>query len=147
MDKRQILGYGGAGLLLIGFFSPLFTISLMGFSKSFGFADFLADGSWASILVLVAMAGAAVLTILKKYKLLLIPAGLVVAMLVYMVINIASSIASSGIDSAMAESIVNMLQPSFGWLFLVLGPAALVVAAFLKPAAPAAPSAPVEPAV
>ena len=119
----------------------------MGFSKSFGFADFLADGSWASILVLVAMAGAAVLTILKKYKLLLIPAGLVVAMLVYMVINIASSIASSGIDSAMAESIVNMLQPSFGWLFLVLGPAALVVAAFLKPAAPAAPSAPVEPAV
>ena len=147
MNKRQILGYGGAGLLLIGFFSPLFTISLMGFSKSFGFADFLADGSWASILVLVAMAGAAVLTILKKYKLLLIPAGLVVAMLVYMVINIASSIASSGIDSAMAESIVNMLQPSFGWLFLVLGPAALVVAAFLKPAAPAAPSAPVEPAV
>lgn len=147
MDKRQILGYGGAGFLLIGFFSPLFTISLMGFSKNFGFADFLANGSWASILVLVAMAGAAVLTFLKKYKLLLIPAGLVVAMLVYLVINIASSLASSGIDSAMAESLVKMLQPSFGWLFVVLGPAALAVAAFLKPVSAAAPAAPVDPAV
>lgn len=147
MDKRQILGYGGAGLLLIGFFSPLFTISLMGFSKSFSFADFLADGSWASILVLVAAALAVVLTVLKKYKLLLIPAGLVVAMLVYMVVNLASNIASSGLDSAMAESLVKMLQPSFGWLFLVLGPVAFVLAGFLKQAAPAAASVSAEPTV
>lgn len=139
MDKRQILGYGGAGLLLIGFFSPLFTISLMGFSRNFGFVDFLSEGSWASILVLVAVVGAVVLTILKKYKLLLIPAGLVVAMLGYMVVNLASSLASSGIDSAMVESLVKMLQPSFGWLFLVLGPVALVFSGFLKFPAPQAP--------
>jgi hypothetical protein len=132
MDKRQILGYGGAGLLLIGFFSPLFTISLMGFSKNFGFVDFLSEGSWPSILVLVSVAIAVVLTILKKYKLLLIPAGLVVAMLGYMVVNLASSLASSGIDSAMAESLVKMLQPSFGWFFLVVGPVALVLSGFLK---------------
>jgi hypothetical protein len=139
MDKRQLLGYGGAGLLLIGFFSPLFTISLMGFSRNFGFVDFLSEGSWASILVLVAVALAAVLTILKKYKLLLIPAGLVVAMLVYLVANLAGNLASSGIDSAMAEALIKMLQPSFGWLFLVLGPAALVVASFLKLTPPVAP--------
>jgi hypothetical protein len=139
MDKRQILGYGGAGLLLIGFFSPLFTISLMGFSRNFGFVDFLSEGSWASILVLVAVVIAAVLTILKKYKLLLIPAGLVVAMLVYLVVNLAGNLASSGIDSAMAETLIKMLQPSFGWLFLVLGPAALVVAGFLKLTPPVAP--------
>jgi hypothetical protein len=139
MDKRQILGYGGAGLLLIGFFSPLFTISLMGFSRNFGFVDFLSEGSWASILVLVAVVIAAVLTILKKYKLLLIPAGLVVAMLVYLVVNLAGNLASSGIDSAMAETLIKMLQPSFGWLFLVLGPAALVVAGFLKLTPPAPP--------
>lgn len=140
MDKRQILGFGGAGILLIGFFSPLFTISLMGFSKNFGFVDFLSEGSWASILVLVSVAIAVVLTILKKYKLLLIPAGLVVAMLGYMVVNLASSLASSGIDSAMLESLVNMLQPSFGWLFMVLGPVALVLAGFAKFPAPAAPT-------
>jgi lysylphosphatidylglycerol synthetase-like protein (DUF2156 family) len=142
MDKRQLLGYGGAGLLLIGFFSPLFTISLMGFSRNFGFVDFLSEGSWASILVLVAVALAAVLTILKKYKLLLIPAGLVVAMLVYLVANLAGNLASSGIDSAMAETLIKMLQPSFGWLFLVLGPVALVLSGFMKPAPLATPAEP-----
>jgi len=140
MDKRQILGYSGAALLLIGFFTPLFSISFMGFTKTIGFVDFIAEGSWASILVLVAMAGAAVLTFLKKYKLLLIPAGLIVALLVYLVANLASSLASSGIDSAMLESLVNMLQPSFGWLFMVLGPVALVLAGFVKFPAPAAPT-------
>ena len=146
MDKRQIIGYGGAALLLAGFFSPLFTISFMGFTKNFGFIDFLSEGSWASILVLVAIVGAIVLTALKKYKLLLIPAGLIVAMLVYLVANMASNLASSGIDASMVESLANMLQPSFGWLFLVLGPVALVLAGFLKFPAPQAPT-PEAPAV
>ena len=141
MDKRQILGFGGAALLLIGFFTPIFSISLMGFTKTIGFVDFISQGSWASILVLVAVVGAAVLTALKKYRLLLIPAVLIVALLVYIVANLASSLAGSGVDSSQLNALLQMLQPSFGWFFLAVGPVALVLAALLKPAAPAAPAA------
>jgi hypothetical protein len=135
MDRRQILGFSGAALLLVGFFTPLFSISFMGFSKSIGFVDFISQGSWASILVLVSVVAAAVLTALKRYMLLLVPAGLVVALLIYVVTNLTSSLVSTGVDSTMVSTLLKLLQPGFGWFFLVVGPVALVLGAFLKPKA------------
>jgi hypothetical protein len=128
MDSR-ILGIVGGVLLLIGVFCPLFGFDLMGVSQS---VAYMGSGttSWEGlVMILMGIAGIA-LAVLRKYKLLLIPGVIALAVLAYDYLTYKSKMsdALAGADSSVREQMENAVSLKWGWIVLILGALTLIIA-------------------
>jgi hypothetical protein len=126
MDSR-ILGIVGGVLLIIGVFCPLIGIEMLGVNISY--IGSVAGTSWEGlVLILLGIAGIA-LAVLRKYKLLLVPGILALAILAYDYFSFkakfSEAVAGAGERSAEIENAVSM---KWGWIVLILGALALLAA-------------------
>ena len=89
MDSR-ILGIVGGVLLIIGVFCPLVGVDIMGISQNFAY---IGSGTGVDmkglILILLGIVGIA-LAVVRKYKLLLVPGILAIAILAFDYFNFKS---------------------------------------------------------
>lgn len=127
MDSR-ILGIVGGVLLLIGVFCPLVGVDFMGQSMS---VSYIGSGntSWEGLLmILLGIAGIA-LAVLRKYKLLLVPGILALAIIAYDYFSfkakMSEMLSAAGSRSTELENAVSM---KWGWIVLILGALALLAA-------------------
>ena len=128
MDSR-ILGIVGGVLLLIGVFCPIFGIELMGDSQN---VAYMGSGttSWEGlVMILLGIAGIA-LAVLRKYKLLLIPGILALVVLAYDYFTYKSKMseALAGAGDAVRAQMENAVSLKWGWIVLILGAIALLIA-------------------
>lgn len=128
MDSR-ILGIVGGVLLLIGVFCPLVGVDFMGQSMTVSYIGSGTGTSWEGLLmILLGIAGIA-LAVLRKYKLLLIPGILALAIVAYDYFSFKSKMSemmsAAGTRSTELENAVSM---KWGWIVLILGALALIAA-------------------
>jgi hypothetical protein len=132
MDSR-ILGIVGAVLVLVGIFLPIVTVtaSQAGISQSASFFDALKAGSWEGYVVLLAGIASIALAVLRKYKLLLVTGVITLGVVLLNLINMKSSIAKAmgQTDAASLEAMgVDISTQWLGWIVLILGGLALLIA-------------------
>jgi hypothetical protein len=127
MDSR-ILGIVGGVLLLIGVFCPLVGVDFLGQSMT---VSYIGSGntSWEGLLmILLGIAGIA-LAVLRKYKLLLVPGILALAIVAYDYFSfkakMSEMLSAAGSRSSELENAVSM---KWGWVVLILGALALLAA-------------------
>jgi len=114
-DRRQLFGLLGSGLLILGTFVPLISVPLL------GTMNYFANGKGDGIFIIGYSALALLFTVLKRYKLLWIPAILSIAQLTYALITFTQKMSeASGLISISME---------WGWLVLFAGAVLLVLAA------------------
>jgi hypothetical protein len=117
-DRRQLFGLLGSGLLILGTFVPLISVPLL------GTMNYFANGKGDGIFIIGYSALALLFTVLKRYKLLWIPAILSIAQLTYALITFTQKMSeASGLISISME---------WGWLVLFAGAILLVLAAARK---------------
>ena len=117
-DRRQLFGLLGSGLLILGTFVPLISVPLL------GTMNYFANGKGDGIFIIGYSALALLFTVLKRYKLLWIPAILSIAQLTYALITFTQKMSeASGLISISME---------WGWLVLFAGAILLVLSAARK---------------
>jgi hypothetical protein len=126
MDSR-ILGIIGGVLLLIGVFCPLIYVEPI--QMSVAYIGSGAGTSWEGLLLILLGIAAIALAVLRKYKLLLVPGIIALAILAYDYFQFKSKMSemvsagsASGVD---VDSLVSM---KWGWIVLILGALVLLVA-------------------
>lgn len=132
MDSR-ILGIVGGVLILLGIFLPIVTVSASqaGISQSASFFDAIKAGSWEGYVLLLAGIASIVLAVLRKYKLLIVTGVISLGVIVLNLINMKSSIAKAmgQTDAAALEAMgVDISTQWLGWIVLILGGVALLIA-------------------
>ena len=128
MDSR-ILGIVGGVLLLIGVFCPLVGVDFMGQSMTVSYIGSVAGTSWEGLLlILLGIAGIA-LAVLRKYKLLLVPGIVALAIIAYDYFSfkakMSEMMSTAGAQSSALEDAVSM---KWGWIVLILGALVLLIA-------------------
>ncbi|HEY8201057.1 MAG TPA: hypothetical protein VII47_06865 [Actinomycetota bacterium] len=147
-SSRQTIGIVGAVVLALGVFAPIVRLPLVGDVNYFSNGN----GEGAVVLVLAVAAGALVLT--ERYRLVLVPAGLSLGMIVYRYVDIQRQLHDArvalervgnlleglGGSRGLGGLAVKAVQFQWGWVVLLAGVALLGVAALMpeqgKPAAP-----------
>lgn len=136
MNKRQILGFAGAGLLAIGVFAPLISIPIAGSINYFN------NGSGDGVIVLVLAIISAFLVAIRRYRVLWVTGLACLGLIGFSFMNISSSLAE--FEREMADNPFRGLanvQMQWGWMVLVTGAVLLLAAAASKGAAPQQPPA------
>ena len=133
-NQRQLFGYGAAVLLALATFLPIATLPLV------GSLNYFANGQGDGVFVLISAAIAGTLIALKRYKLVLIPAGIAIAVTLFTFINLLMKIneMKAGLSdslegnpfSELAQGLAASVQLEWGWFILFLAEAALVLVAF-----------------
>jgi hypothetical protein len=128
MDSR-ILGIVGGVLLLIGVFCPIFGFDLMGVSQSVAYIG-SGNTSWEGLVLILLAIAAIALAVLRKYKMLLIPGVLALVVLAYDYLTYKSKMseALAGAGDAVREQMENAVSLKWGWIVLILGALALIIA-------------------
>jgi hypothetical protein len=117
-DRRQLFGLIGSGLLILGTFLPLVSVPLV------GSLTYFANGKGDGVFIIGFSVLAIVFTLIKKFKLLWIPAILSLAQLTYALITFSQKMSeTSGLLTISME---------WGWLVLYAGGILLVLAALAK---------------
>jgi hypothetical protein len=126
MDSR-ILGIVGGVLLLIGVFCPLIFVEPL--SLNISYIGSGAGTSWEGLLLILLGIAAIALAVLRKYKLLLVPGLIALAIIAYDYFSFKSKMSEmmSGAGSRSAE-LENAVQMKWGWIVLILGALVLLVA-------------------
>lgn len=128
MDSR-ILGIIGGVLLLIGVFCPLVGVDFMGQSMSVAYIGSGTGTSWEGLLLILLGIAAIALAVLRKYKLLLVPGIIALAILAYDYFSFKSKmsemISGAGAQGTAVQDAVSM---KWGWIVLILGALALLAA-------------------
>ena len=137
MDSR-IVGIIGGVLLLIGVFCPLVGVDILGQSMS---VSYIGSGqtSWEGlVLILLGIAGIA-LAVLRKGKLLIVPGIVAIAILAYDYFSFKSKMSEqlAGAGDAVRAQMENAVSMKWGWIVLLLGALALIVAGAVGRNAPA----------
>ena len=138
MDSR-ILGIVGGVLLLIGVFCPLVGVDFMGQSMSVSYIGSGTGTSWEGlVLILLGIAGIA-LAAMRKGRLLIVPGIVAIAILAYDYFSFKSKMSESlaGAGDAMRQQMEDAVSMKWGWIVLLLGAIALLIAGAMggKPAA------------
>jgi hypothetical protein len=128
MDSR-ILGIVGGVLLIIGVFCPLVGVDFMGQSMSVSYIGSDAGTSWEGLLMILLGIASIALAVLRKYKLLLVPGIIALAIVAYDYFSFKSKmsemVSAAGSRSTEVENAVSM---KWGWIVLILGAIALLIA-------------------
>jgi hypothetical protein len=130
MDSR-ILGIVGGVLLLVGIFLPIVTVTAPEVNQSVSFFDAIKAGSWEGYVVMLAGIASIVLAVLRKYKLLLLTGVISLGVIILNLINMKSSLAKGlgQTDPAALEAMgINVSTQWLGWIVLILGGVALLIA-------------------
>ena len=132
-DRRQLFGYIASGVLALATFLPIATLPIVGSLSYFN------NGQGDGLFVLLAAVLAAALVAIKKYILVLIPAGIALAITMFTMITLMSKIneLKSGLEASMegnpfaglAETIAASVKLEWGWIILILAEVALVLIA------------------
>ena len=138
MDSR-IIGIIGGVLLIIGTFCPLVGVDFLGQTMNVSFIGSVAGTSWDGLLLLLFGIAGIALAVLRKYRLLLIPGILSLAIVAYNYFSFKSKMAE--MLAARGPEAENAVSMKWGWIVLILGGLALVAAGALNTNAPAPGSA------
>ncbi len=132
-DQRQLFGYIASGLLAFATFLPIATMPIV------GSLNYFSNGKGDGVFVLLAALAAGVLVALKKYKLVLIPAGIAIAVTLFTLINLSIKIneLKAGLGESLegnpfaelAQGLAASVQLEWGWFVLILAEVALVLVA------------------
>ena len=124
-NQKQLLGYIAAGVLGLGTFLPAVSMPIVGTMTYFN------NGQGDGTFVLIAAGVAALLVALKKFKFVLIPALLAVAITGYDLINFMVKIndMKSSMEGNLFAGLADSIQLQFGWAAMILGEVALVLMA------------------
>jgi hypothetical protein len=128
-DRRQLFGLIGAGLLILGTFLPLVSLPIV------GSMNYFLNGKGDGVYVIGYGALASVFALIKKYKLLYIPAALAIAQLSYALINFNQKLSEASAmlqNNIFGQGLASTIHLDWAWVVLYAGAALLVVAAVLK---------------
>ena len=128
-DRRQMLGLAGAALLIIGTFLPLVTMPIV------GSLNYFLNGKGDGIYVVGYGLLAILFTLIKRYKLLWIPALLAIAQLTFALINFNQKLADATAmleGNIFGQGLAASVHLDWAWIVLYAGAALLVVAATRK---------------
>jgi hypothetical protein len=151
--SRQTVGVTGAVVLALGVFAPIVTMPLV------GDIDYFRRGNGEGPAILLLAALAAGLALARKYRLILLPAGLSLGMIGYKFLDVRAKLhdARAALDSLgplrpLGALAVDAIRLRWGWAAMLAGIALLFVAAFMPEQgdagqAPAGPDAGEEPPV
>lgn len=136
--NNRILGIAGSALLIIGFFLPI--ISVMGLI-SFSYFDFIRlspAGGITGLAILILGVVGLVFSLKNKYRLLLIPGVLTLAILVLDFFRMKSAMGSaSGAEGGdIADQMSSSVGIGWGFFVLAIGAIVLIVAGVMKSAVP-----------
>ncbi len=134
MDSR-ILGIIGGVLLIIGTFCPLVYVEFLDQSVTY----FSPRASWEGIVMILLGIVAIALAVLRKYKLLLIPGILSLAIAAYDYFSFKSQLSAAvgRVDESVREQAENAISMKWGWIVFILGGLILLAAGALGKNAPA----------
>jgi hypothetical protein len=139
--NNRILGILGSALLIIGVFLPI--LSLMGV-VTFSYFDFirLDPGTFfTGILILLLGIVSMLLTLAKKYKLLILTGIIALGMLAFDFYRIRSGMDSvAGGSGSTPPEVADSVGLGWGFYVMVIGAIALIVAGVMKSTAPATPA-------
>lgn len=136
MDSR-ILGIVGGVLLIIGAFCPLIGVDFLG--QTMNVSYFSPQASWEGIVMLLLGIASIALAVLRKFKLLLIPGILALAITAFDYFSFKSKFADAlgAASETMREQMENAVSMKWGWIVLILGGLVLLAAGALGKNAPA----------
>ena len=142
MERAQLrpaLGIGGAILLFIGVFLPIVQVPFL------GSVNYFQNGKGDGVILIVLAVISVFIVAGKEFKYLWITGGASLATLGYTLFNFNSrmSVAHSQMQRDLANNpyadvgsaFLNMVQFQWGWAVLVIGAAALLASAALRPSA------------
>src|ERR1044071_2266470 len=118
MDSR-ILGIVGGVLLLIGVFCPLVGVDFLGQSMT---VSYIGSGntSWEGLLMILLGIAGIDLAVLRKYKLLLVPGILVVAIMGYDYFSSKAKMSKIwGAEGSGSAELENAVSMKWGWIVLI----------------------------
>jgi hypothetical protein len=134
--KQQLVGFGGAILLLIGVFLPVISAPIVGAISLINNGQ--GDGSVILILAIITI----ILVFVNKVELLWIPAGLSGLILVLDFYHMSSRISrmkeemtsqmQGNMFGGLAEAMMSTVQLQYGWVVLAIGCVLLILAPFIK---------------
>jgi hypothetical protein len=128
LDVRQVLGFLGALMLIIGVFSPVLSAPII------GAITYIKDGGGDGVLILAFALMALVLTAQGQFRGLYFPAALSLAVMAFTFFQTRNLMDNLRRDSgAQASYTSGLVQFQWGWGVLLVGVLLLVVAAQMRP--------------
>lgn len=126
LERLRYLGLSGALLLLVGVFSPLATHPEMGAIRMLS-----TSASFAAGVILIIMAlGCAVLSLVGRYRRLLLTGGMSLVLVVLMFITLQRQLAGAANQPDIAAQVADVAI-SWGWVVLFIGSITLIVTGYL----------------
>lgn len=122
MSRNQIIGFSGAAIIIAGVFAPIFHVPVT------GSINYYHEGAGDGIIILLLAVLSLLLLLAKKYKGLWFTGFASLGMISYTFITITSAI--SDMEAFVTANAV--VQIKWGWIFLILGAALLIVSAALR---------------
>ena len=137
MDSR-ILGIIGGVLLIVGAFLPIVGVDFMGSSLNISFLGGMTGSSWEGILFILLGLACIALAVMRKYKLLLVPGLIALAVIAFDYFRFKSKLSEmlSGAGERAAE-VENAISMKWGWIVLILGALAAIIAGLTSKNLPA----------
>jgi hypothetical protein len=133
MERKQIFGLVGSLLLLMGVFMPIISLPII------GSMNYFQNGKGDGVIILVLAVISLVITLTKKYKLLLITGFLSLGMMAFTLINfwvrmndLEKSMGDNPFAKSLGKAVMSTVQIQWGWIVLVIGAVTLIVAALIK---------------
>ena len=137
-DKRKVLGLAGAGLLLLGVFTPIISFPIM------GSLNYIQNGEPEGIIVILLAVISFVLVLINQYKALYVTGAGALGLLALTLINFEHRVSDAGNRIQIDLSADNPFKDfgnlgyhsaelQWGWVILALGGLLIVAAAYAKP--------------
>jgi hypothetical protein len=133
--KSQIIGFVGCLCLIIGCFTPLVSVPIIG---SF---NYFHNGSGDGILILAFALISGIALIFRKYIKILFLTGLTsLGIVIYDFFNISNTVSNiQSTNFGMFNFLASSIQIEYGWAFLIIGSILIIVTALLELMAPKEP--------
>lgn len=129
LSKKQILGFTGAAILVIGVFMPVVSLPIV------GSINYYNNGNGDGLLIIVFAIISAIVVYIKKYPWLYATAAASLLVIAYDFLNVQSKISDLRQqfgDNVYSNLILNSIQMQWGWAVLVIGALLLIVATTIK---------------
>lgn len=146
-NKRQIISFVGAALLLVGLFTPLVGVPFFTLNY-YSLSQFSSLAALGFFLVLLCGVGAIVLAAMKHYDTLKWPGLAAMLIIAYTFYYISSGISTAKAEMAknmanmpdgqespfkgMGDAFMSMIQMQWGWGVLAAGAVLMIVAGLMK---------------
>lgn len=147
VNKRQVIAFVGAALLLVGLFTPLVGVPFLTFSY-YNLSQLSSLAGLGFFLLLLCGAGAGVLAGTKRYEVLKWPGLVSMLVIAFTYFRIRSGLSEAKNEMArgmatmpdgqsspfkgMGDAFMSLIQMQWGWAVLAAGAVLLIVAGLMK---------------